>query len=141
MTRPISGNRNSRNGSNQRRVDRVPPLLEVVDDLEQVGADVVGEHEPVVQLGPPADQRAGVGVLPEPGDEGAHEQRLGRSHLPVRRHLERSQLEQAESAGGGVGGVELVDAELGPVGVAGEVGEQMTQRPIGDPRRRLVDRV
>jgi hypothetical protein len=51
----------------------------------------------------------------------------------VRRHLEAAQLEQPEPAAGGVGAVELVDAELGAVGVAREVGQQVPQRPVGHP--------
>jgi hypothetical protein len=52
----------------------------------------------------------------------------------VWRHLEATKLQKAQSAARAVGAVELVDAELGAVGVAGDVGEQMAQGAVGDPR-------
>ena len=53
------------------------------------------------------------------------------------RHLEAAQLQQAETAGGAVGGIELVDAEFGAVGVALDVGQDVAQRPVDQPGRRL----
>ena len=53
----------------------------------------------------------------------------------MRRHLESAQLEQPEPAAAAVGAVELVDAELGAVRVAGEVGQQVPQRAVDEPRR------
>ena len=55
----------------------------------------------------------------------------------MRRHLEAAQLEQAEPAALGIGAEQLVDAELGAVGVAGDVGEQVSQRPVDLPRQCL----
>ncbi|CKR88763.1 Uncharacterised protein [Mycobacterium tuberculosis] len=54
--------------------------------------------------------------------------------MQVRRHLEPAELQQAEPAPGAVGAVELVDAEFGAMGVAGDVGEQVPQRAVGHPR-------
>ena len=78
--------------------------------------------------------------LPEHRDQAAHQQRLDQRHLRVRRHLEAAQLEQPEPAARGVGAVQLVDAELGAVGVAGQVGEQVPQRAVDQPRPRLARR-
>ena len=74
------------------------------------------------------------GCVPEPRDQRAHEQRLHHRHLEVWRHLEAAQLQQPEPAARAVWAVQLVDAELGAVGVAGDVGQQVPQRAIGHPR-------
>jgi hypothetical protein len=49
------------------------------------------------------------------------------------RHLEGAELHQALAAAGAVRRVELVDAELGAVGVAGDVHQQVAQHPVDDP--------
>jgi len=65
----------------------------------------------------------------------AHEQRLHECELRMRRHLESAQFEQPEPTAAAVGAVELVDAELGTVRVAREVGQQVAQRAVDQPRR------
>ena len=91
-----------------------------------------------VQVGAVADEPGPIGLLPEPRHQTAHEQRLHHRHPVVRRHLEGAQLEQAQSAPHRVRAVELVDAELGPVGVAGDVGQQVPQGAVGDPGLSLI---
>ena len=81
------------------------------------------------------DQRRLQRIVPEPGHQRADEKRLHQSHLGVRRHLEPAQLQQAEPTAGGVRAVQLVDAEFGPVGIAGDVGEQVPQRAVDHPGR------
>ena len=76
------------------------------------------------------------GRVPEPGDQRADQQLLGERHARVGGHLEAAELDEAEAAGGAVGGVELVDADLGAVGVAGDVGEEVAQQPVDEPGRR-----
>ena len=87
-----------------------------------------------MQLGAPAHQRCRVGLVPEPGHQGPHEQALHQRHARVGRHLEPAQLHQAQAATVRLGGEQLVDAELGPVGVAGEVGEQVAEQAVHQPR-------
>jgi hypothetical protein len=70
------------------------------------------------------------GILPEPGDERADQHLLGQAHARLRRHLEAAELDQAKPPGGTVGRIELVDADLGPVGVAGHIGQQVAQQPV-----------
>ena len=84
--------------------------------------------------GAPAGELAGDGGVPEPGDQGADQQLLGERHPRVGGHLEAAELDEAEAAGGAVGGVELVDADLGAVGVAGDVDEQVAQQAVDQPR-------
>ena len=78
------------------------------------------------------------GLRPEPGHQRADQQRLHQRHLRVRRHLEAAQLEQPEPAALGVGAEQLVDAELGAVGVAGDVGEQVPEQPVDVPGAYVV---
>ena len=63
---------------------------------------------------------------------------LHQAHARVRRHLEGADLDQAEPAGRAVGRVELVDAELGAVGVAGDVDQQVAEQPVDQPRLRRL---
>ena len=121
--------------------ERVEPTGVEVDVVcAQVRRDVgdvvnqeVRQQVSAMQVLAVADQRGPQRLVPEPGHQRAHQQRLHHRHLVVRWHLETAQLQQAEPAARTVGAVELVDAELGAVGVAGDVGEQVAQRPVGDP--------
>jgi hypothetical protein len=73
----------------------------------------------------------------------AHQQLLRETHLRMRRHLECAQLHQAEPRTGCVGRVELVDAELGAMRVAREIGQQVPENAIRQPqgtRRRVLVR-
>ena len=52
---------------------------------------------------------------------------LGQRHARVGRHLEAAELDEAEAAGGAVGRVQLVDADLGAMRVARDVGQHVAQ--------------
>ncbi len=54
----------------------------------------------------------------------------------MRRHLEAAELDQPLPSRGAVGRIELVDAELGAVRVAGDVGEQVAEQAVDQPRLR-----
>ncbi len=110
---------------------------EIAEDILEVLGHEVRQHEAVVQLRVPANQRLIVGALPEAGDERAQEQLLREAHPRVRRHLERSQLHEALATAARFRRVELVDAELGPVGVARQIDEQMSEHAIHEPWRRI----
>jgi len=56
----------------------------------------------------------------------------------VRGHLERAHLEEAEPAALGAGAEQLVDAQLGAVGVPRDVDQQVAEQAINQPRPRLV---
>src|SRR5437867_3418579 len=106
--------------------EREPGALEVRDHLDEVRPDEVRQEEAVVEQRAPADERASVRLLPEPGDEGSHEELLHEAHARVRWHLEAAELDEAEPAARRLGGVQLVDAELGPVRVAGDVHQEVS---------------
>ncbi len=83
----------------------------------------------------PAHRPRAIRLAPEPRDQRAHQQLLRERHARVRRHLERAQLDEPEPARRSLGRVELVDAELGAMRVAGDVGEQVAVHAIDEPRR------
>ena len=84
---------------------------------------------------PQAIGRPLVGLLPEPGDQRAHQQLLCQAHARVRRHLEAAEFQQSEAAGRGVGRVQLVDAELGAMRVAGAIDQDVAEDAIDQPGR------
>ncbi len=122
--------------------ERVQPTGVEVDVVgTQIGCNVsdvvnqeVRQQVSAMQVCPMPDERRAQRRVPEPCDQRAHQQRLHHRHLKVWWHLEAAQLQKAEPAAGAVGAVQLVDAELGAVGVAGDVGQQVPQRAIGHPR-------
>ena len=81
-------------------------------------------------------ERAPVRCLPEPGDQRAHQQLLGKAHAGMRWHLERAELDETKPAGRAVRRIELVDADLGTMRVATDVDQQMAENAIDQPRRR-----
>ena len=95
----------------------------------------MGQEEAVVQLRAPRHRLALVGLFPELGDGGAQQELLREAHARVGRHFEAAQFEQAVAARGAVGIEELVDAEFGAVGVAGDVGEDVAEDAVDEPWR------
>ena len=110
---------------------------EIAKEIPEVVGHEVRQHEAVVQARVPANQRLIVGALPEAGNERAQEQLLREAHLRVRRHFKRSQLHQPLAAAARFRRVELVDAELGAVGVPRQIDEQMSKHAIHQPWRRI----
>ena len=109
---------------------------QIVEHIAQVLAQDRRQHEAVVQRRAPARQPGGhQRITPESGNQRADQQLLQQAHLGVRRHLEAAHLEQAQAAAGRVGGIELVDAELGAMGVAGDIDQQIAQQPVDQPGR------
>ncbi len=110
---------------------------QVVEHTEEVLPHEVGQHEAVVQGRAPAHQRAVLRLAPEPRHEGAQQQLLGERHARVGRHFEGAELDEAEATRRAVRREQLVDADLGAVGVAGDVDEQVAEQPVDEPGRRL----
>ena len=101
-----------------------------------------GQQKAVVQgrapPGEPLARAAAVGLAPEARHQGAQQQLLRQAHARVRRHLEGAQLQQAQAPRRAVRREELVDAELGAVGVAGDVDEQVAQGAVHQPGRHVA---
>ena len=53
----------------------------------------------------------------------------------MRRHFESAEFHQATTARGAAGIVHLVDAELGAVGVAGDIRQDVAEHPVHQPGR------
>ena len=118
------------------RRHRIAVLAELGQHAAEILLDEMRQHEAVVQLGAPALQSCRpVRGTPEARHQRTHQELLGEAHARMRRHLEGTQFEQAQPAGRAVGRIEFVDAELGPVGIAGHIGQQVAQHPVDQPRR------
>ena len=85
---------------------------------------------------PQRTQRAALRLAPEPGDQRAQQQLLREAHARIGRHLEGAELDEAEPAGRPVRREQLVDADLGAMGVAGDVDQEIAQQPVDQPRPR-----
>ena len=121
-----------------------PP--QVVHHRRKILHHEVRQHEPVMERRAPADEPAATHrrqaprLPPQPGHKPPHDE-LGREpHPHVRGHLETTELDQAAAAAGRIGRPELVDAELGPVGVAGEIGEDVAEHAVGKPGEHAASR-
>jgi hypothetical protein len=58
---------------------------------------------------------------------------LGEAHARVRGHFKGTHLDQAHSPAAGIGRIELVDAELGAMGVAAGIDEQIAKEAVNEP--------
>ena len=110
---------------------------QILEDVVEVLGDEVREHEPVMKLRSPADQRAAIGRFPEPCHQRPEQEMLRQAHASVRRHLERPQFQQPQASGAGVGREKLIDAELGPMSIAGDVDQEVAEQTVHEPRRHL----
>ncbi len=97
---------------------------ELLQDVRKVLFDEMRQHEPIVQLSsPPHQALRGIRCSPEARDERSEQELLRETHLGVRGHFERPQLEQPEATCRAIGRVQLVDAEFRAMGVPGDIGE------------------
>ena len=117
------------------RVEVVAAGAQVFQHGEEVGPEEMRQHEAIVQGRAPADTAARLRLAPEPRHDRPQQDLLGKAHARVRRHLEGAEFEEAEPPRRSVGREQLVDADLGPVGVAGDVGEDVAEQPVDEPVR------
>ncbi len=118
-------------------VEFVAALAQVTHHIAEVLAHEVRQEEAVVQQRAPLYEGRPVWALPKRGEQRAEQELLRARHAVVRGHLERAQLEQAEAPGGPVRRVHLVDAKLRAVGVARDIGQEVAENAIDQPRRRV----
>ena len=91
-------------------------------------------HHPfVVQCGAPAHQRLTIGFLVKARHQRPDQQLLHQTHVGMRRHFKTAKLQQPQPSGCRVRGIHLVHAELGTVGITGNIRQQITQQPINQP--------
>src|SRR5262245_5140010 len=120
------------------RVEVIAGAAKTFQNVEKVLPNEVLQHESVVQGRTPTYRRAALWLAPEPGDQGAQEQLLRQAHARMRRHFERAKLQEAQPSGWTVGREQFVDAELGAVGIAGDVDEKIAKQAIDQPRPRRL---
>ena len=116
-------------------------LIQFRQHVGKVLLDKAGQQEAIVQGGAPTGQAlrpvTAVRLTPEPRHQGAQQELLNQAHLRMRRHLERTQLQQSEAPRRPVGRVKLVDAELAAVRVPGGIDQEIAQGAVNDPGRTL----
>ena len=95
------------------------------------------QHEAIVQRRAPAHELALLRLAPELCDERADQQLLRQRHPRIGRHFERAEFDQPEAAGRPIGRIELVDADFGAVGIAGDIDKDMPEQSIDQPQRGL----
>ena len=120
------------------RIERIARGAEIGQHVLEILLHEVRQHEVVVQARAPAAELLLIGPVPEGRDQAAQQRLLRHAHLPVRRHLEGAQLEQAAASGGGVRREQLVDAELGAMRVAGRIDQQVAEDAVDQPGRGLL---
>ena len=81
------------------RVEAVAVAAQFLQHIGEILRDKMRQQEVVVDAGAPVHQAPLVRRLPERRDRGAHQQKLRRRHARVRRHLQRTEFDQAEPAG------------------------------------------
>ena len=116
------------------RLERKSRALQFLQHVGKVARNEMRQHEAIMQLRVPVDRLPRIGLLPEPRHQRSHQELLRQAHPRMRRHIESAHLQQPQSACGAVRGVELVDAELGAMGVAGHIDQQVAKDPIDQPR-------
>src|SRR6516162_3729439 len=120
------------------RVEVIAGAEESFQNVEKIPPNEVFQHESVVQRRTPTYRRTALRLAPEPSDQGAQEKLLRQAHARVRGHFERAELHQTQPSGWTIGREQLVDAELGAVGIAGDVDEKITKQAIDQPRSRRL---
>src|SRR5262252_8366591 len=120
------------------RIEIVAGAAEIVQNLEKVPPNEVFQHESVVKRRAPTYRRATLWRAPKPSNQRAQEKLLRQAHARVWWHFERAKLHQAQPAGWTIGREQFVDAELGAVGIAGDIDEKIAKQAIDQPRPRRL---
>jgi len=111
----------------------IASAAQVIQHAEKVLPNEMLEHESVVQGSAPTNRCTALRLAPEPRGQRAQEQLLRQAHARVWRHFERAELDQAQPSGRTIGREQFVDAQLGTMGVAGDVDEEVTKQPVHQP--------
>ena len=117
---------------------RIAARGQLIDDFTEIIPHEPRQHEAVMQLRAPVDEFVLVGLVPEARYQGPQQQHLGQAHARMGRHFKGTEFEQTAPPAAVVGRIELVDAELGAMGVAGQVDELIAHHAVHQPRRDIV---
>ncbi len=85
------------------------------------------QQQLIMQALTPAHELARVGFSAERSEQGAHERHLSHHHAWMRRHLKGAQLDQTLPSMRGLPIKQLVDRELGAVGISSQIGQKMAK--------------
>jgi hypothetical protein len=135
---PNCGKRNSRCGANHSGLHSGSRRCAGPRDVLEVAPDEVRQHPAVVDVGAPAHERRVVRLASRSGRSARAAAAAARGSCARAAASRRRATRAARGGRWPVGRVELVDAELGAVGVAGGVDEQVAEQPIHEPGRRRV---
>ncbi len=108
---------------------------QIGENVEEIRPDVVRQHEAVSKCCTPADELSADRVLPETGDQRAHQQLLGKRHAGIRRHFKTAEFHKAKTARRAIGRKQLVDADFRAVGVAGDIDQKIAEQTVDQPRQ------
>ena len=111
-------------------------LAQVLQHTEEILPDETAKHETIMQGGAPAGEVTRKRLVPIAGNQGPDQQLLGERHARIGRHFETAELHQPKPPGRAIGGIELVDANFGPVGIAGDIDQQIAEQAVGQPGQR-----
>src|SRR5216684_224504 len=84
-------------------LERKTRLAQIANDIPEIRLAKMREHPTVVNVCAPAQETAGVSLLPEFRDEAAQQEMLRETHPRVRRHFKCAQLDEAEATAAAVG--------------------------------------
>ena len=107
--------------------------MQVADDVFEIGLAKVRQHPAIVDVGAPPHEAVPVGLAPELANESAQEEVLREAHARVRRHFEGAHFDEPKAAAATLGRKKFVYAELGAVGVAAGVNEEVAEDAVNDP--------
>src|SRR5262249_15871426 len=115
------------------RIEAIALAADFIQHVEEILPDEILQHEAVVQCRAPAHHGAAKRLAPQPGDERAQQQLLGETHARIGRHLDRTEFDKAEAAGGAFRREQLVDADFGAVSIAGDIDQEIAKQPVDQP--------
>src|SRR5262249_25457264 len=121
--------------SKRRVVECISSLAQIFDHRLKISFDEVGQKETVVEACTPSNRPLVIRILPELGYNPAHEELLSETHPRMRRHLERTHLDETEPSCRAVRRIQLVDAEFRAMCVACDIHKKITKDSIDQPWR------
>src|SRR5882724_646018 len=99
----------------------------------KIAPNEMWQHPAVMNIGSPVNEVVHKGLFPEPGDETAKQQLLGKAHAGVGRHLESAHFEEPQASAAAFGRIKLINAEFGAVRVSSSVYQQVAEEAIHQP--------
>src|SRR5580692_2984480 len=103
------------------RIEGVTGAFEIIQHFQEILPDKMFEHETIMQRSAPTHRLALERGTPEPGNERTDQKLLRETHPGVRRHFERTELDEPQAAGRPVRRIQFIDANFSAVGIAAHI--------------------